>query len=121
MARALRRTTINGMIDKMIDYSERAEIAKNEATAITDSYVRLVGKDTSPRHRYSTVSEAEIAASQDRQFKVKVASNQMYDRLATRQAAVLTAIVGLVQIDEIVVKDDIQEGARSAYKWHETR
>jgi|SRR5882757_6320425 len=89
----IKRAKIDKLLVDMVEWRDLAHQNYRTALAIENSYIDKF-KSGVPTNMTS-VSDAERKAAEDIRFVNAVANNQMYDRFATRDAAVLTALASL--------------------------
>ena len=86
----IKQAKINKLMADMINWRDLAHENYTLAKDVQHAYVKQA------RDRTLSVVDAEARAAKDSRFVNAVSNNQMYDRFATRDAAVLTALASLV-------------------------
>jgi hypothetical protein len=102
----IKRNKIDKLASDMLNWRDLAH----------DSYVRA--KEVQAAHtedgarRGLSKVEAELRAAEDHRFKAAVSNNQMYDRFATRDAAVLSALASMHFAGLLEVRDELDPFGR---------
>jgi hypothetical protein len=99
----VRRTIIDRLFKDMVKNHDLAVKANDDANAVTQAYY---AQFASGHSRFTTRGDAKQTASADVRFLTAVSDNQMYDRFATRDAAVLSAVLKMVEMDLLTVKEE---------------
>lgn len=99
----VRHSVVQKLFQDMIDYRGKAVENNKLANAVTQSYVTRWSQGDS---RFVSRVDAELASVGDVRFANAVANNQMYDRFATRDAAVLQAMLTMIDMDLLKLRDD---------------
>ena len=96
-------STVEALLKQTLTWRTKAHKAYLLAVQISDAYVAKweSGEYTSTVSR----TDAQARASEDSRWQVAVSNNQMYDRFAQRDAAVLSAIANLVNANLLTVRD----------------
>lgn len=91
----IRRSVLDKLFQDMISHRDRAVKRSEDASNIVDAYVErfLTGQS-----RFAHRVDAERSAANDVRWQNAVADNQMYDRFATRDATVLTAVLKMIEM-----------------------
>jgi hypothetical protein len=96
------RSYIASLANMMVEHHAKAALAANEANRI----VATALDQYAAGEKYFSATDAEKAATSSLEWQVKVGANQMYDRWATRDASVLSALLQAVQMGFVDVKED---------------
>lgn len=98
------RSSIQKLYTSMI--FNRAKAVQNNQLAIdvTASYVEKFEAGDS---RWASSVDAELASVSDQRRKVAIDNNQMYDRFAMRDAAVLSATLKMIEMDLVDLRTEV--------------
>lgn len=92
---------VQKLFQDMVNNRGKAVENSELATAVADLYITAYETGSS---RYTSRVDAELAASSDARFINAVANNQMYDRFATRDAAVLSTMLEMIKMDLLTLR-----------------
>lgn len=99
----VRRSRIDGLMNDMVKHRDKAVENSEYAKRISRAYVERFQTGGS---RFSMKVDAERSAAEDARYKEAVEANQMYDRFAMRDAAVLSALLKMVDMGLIRIEED---------------
>lgn len=97
------KSLVDQMRDDMVKWRGLAHKNYVLAKDIQQAYLDKWESGTSTS--MSSKTDAEARAANDNRFKVAVSNNQMYDRFTMRDAAVLSAILKMVELGLLQVRD----------------
>src|SRR4051794_2945464 len=104
----IRRDRIDKLARDMINWRDLAHENYTLAKDVQKGYL-----DQAKERGQSTI-DAEARSSKDTRFVNAVANNQMYDRFATRDAAVLTALMSMATAGLLEVRPLIDDHTHRA-------
>lgn len=99
----VRKAVVDKLFHDMVMYRGKAVEQNEYAKDIGDSYT---DNFKTGRSRLTSQADADRATASDVRFSTAVGNNQMYDRFAMRDAAVLTALLKMVELGLLTIRDD---------------
>lgn len=99
----VRRSVVQKLFQDMVDNRGKAVENSRRASEIVAGYVERFAAGDS---RFTSKVDAERSAANDIRWIKAVDSNQMYDRFAMRDAAVLSGMLKMVEMDLLTIKPD---------------
>lgn len=97
----IKKSNLDLLIEDMLTWRIKAHTSYCKAKEVQAAYT-----DKYERGGYKSRVDAEVHASRDNRFVVAVQNNQMYDRFATRDAAVLSAIASLTTAGLLTIRPE---------------
>lgn len=104
----IQRSKIDQLTKDMIRWRDKAHYNYNRANAVCEGYLEKAAETGGSR------VDAEVRAAKDARYVKAVGNNQMYDRFATRDAAVLTALASMVSAGLLEVRDELAPEIRES-------
>jgi hypothetical protein len=99
----IQRSHVEQLIRDMLKHREKAVESSEYAKELTQAYAE---KFASGKSRFVTRVDAERSAANDARWIGAVEDNKMYDRFATRDAAVLSALLAAESSGLLNIRDE---------------